>query len=137
MKFFKFLLAGTIFGIIMAQSEAMSWYRIQEMFRFQSFHMYGIIGTAVVLGALGVFIIKKFNIKDMYGDPIQFEPKERQWVKSILGGTLFGLGWALSGACPGPIVVNVGFGFTSMLIVLAFAVLGTFTYGYFRDKLPH
>jgi uncharacterized membrane protein YedE/YeeE len=137
MKFFKFLLAGTIFGIIMAQSEAMSWYRIQEMFRFQSFHMYGIIGTAVVLGALGVFIIKKFTIKDMYGDPIQFEPKERQWVKSILGGAIFGLGWALSGACPGPIVVNVGFGFTSMLIVLAFAVLGTFTYGYFRDKLPH
>ena len=137
MKFFKFLFAGTLFGIIMAQSEAMSWYRIQEMFRFQSFHMYGIIGTAVVLGALGVFIIKKFNIKDMYGKPIHFEPKERQWVKSILGGTLFGLGWALSGACPGPIVVNVGFGFTSMLVVLIFAVLGTFSYGYFRDKLPH
>lgn len=137
MKFFKFLLAGTIFGIIMAQSEAMSWYRIQEMFRFQAFHMYGIIGTAVVLGALGVFIIKKFNIKDINGNPIKFEPKEPQWLKSLLGGAIFGLGWALSGACPGPIVVNVGFGFTSMLIVLAFAVLGTFTYGYFRDKLPH
>jgi len=104
---------------------------------FQSFHIYGIIGTAVVLGAAGVFIIKKFKIKDLYGNPIEFQPKERQWVKSILGGTLFGLGWALSGACPGPIVVNVGYGLTSMLIVLFFAVLGTFAYGLLRDKLPH
>ena len=137
MKFFKFLLAGTIFGIIMAQSEAMSWYRIQEMFRFQSFHMYGIIGMAVVLGVIGVFLIKKFNLKDLSGQPIEFAAKEHKMLKSILGGTLFGLGCALSGACPGPIVVNVGYGVTSMLIVLFFAVLGTYAYGVLRDKLPN
>ncbi|MDG1253342.1 MAG: YeeE/YedE thiosulfate transporter family protein [Schleiferiaceae bacterium] len=137
MKFLKFLLAGIIFGIVMAQSEALSWYRIQEMFRFQSFHMYGIIGTAVVLGAVGVFMIKKFNLRDIQGNPIEFAAKEPQLIKSILGGTIFGLGWALSGACPGPIVVNVGYGITSMLIVLFFAVLGTYAYGLLRDKLPH
>jgi uncharacterized protein len=94
MKFFKYLLAGTLFGIIMAQSEAMSWYRIQEMFRFQSFHMYGIIGTAVVLGVVGVFLIKKFNLNDIQGNPIKFSSKEPQMVKSLLGGTLFGL-WSM------------------------------------------
>ncbi len=137
MKFFKYLVAGTIFGIVMAQSQALSWYRIQEMFRFQSFHMYGIIGTAVCLGVLGVFLIKKFQLKDIQGNPIEFAPKEPQMIKSLLGGTIFGLGWALSGACPGPIVVNIGYGISSMSIVLLFAVFGTYCYGILRNKLPH
>lgn len=137
MKLIKFLLAGILFGIVMAKSEAMSWYRIQEMFRFQSFHMYGIIGTAVVLGVIGVALIKKFNLKDLGGNPIAFHPKEKSVARYLIGGTIFGLGWALSGACPGPMVVNIGYGFFSMIIVFLFAVLGTFLYGIIKDKLPH
>lgn len=137
MKFIKFLLIGIVFGIVMAKSEAISWFRIQEMFRFQAFHMYGIIGTAVVLGVIFVALIKKFNIRDFAGNPITFYPKEKSIVRYLLGGIIFGLGWALSGACPGPMVVNIGYGFLSMIIVFLFAVAGTFLYGYFRDKLPH
>jgi uncharacterized membrane protein YedE/YeeE len=137
MKFIKFLLAGILFGIVMAKSEAISWYRIQEMFRFQSFHMYGIIGVAVVLGVIGVAIIKKFNLKDIYGQPIKFTPKEKSTTRYLLGGTIFGLGWALTGACPGPIVVNIGCGFVSLFVVFLFAVLGTYIYGHLKDKLPH
>lgn len=137
MKFIKFLVLGTLFGIVMAKSEAMSWYRIQEMFRFQSFHMYGIIGTAVILGVIGVALIKKYNIRDFHGNPITFYPKEKSTVRYLAGGTIFGLGWALSGTCPGPMVVNIGYGFISMIIVFLFAITGTFIYGYFKDKLPH
>ena len=137
MKFIKFLLAGTLFGIVMAKSEAMSWYRIQEMFRFQSFHMYGIIGVAVILGVIGVALIKKFNIRDFSGNPIAFHPKEKSTKRYLIGGTIFGLGWALSGACPGPMVVNIGYGFFTMAIVFLFAIIGTYLYGYFKDKLPH
>lgn len=137
MKLIKFLALGTLFGIVMAKSEAMSWYRIQEMFRFQSFHMYGIIGTAVFLGVIGVALIKKYNIRDFHGNPITFYPKEKSTVRYLLGGTIFGLGWALSGACPGPMIVNIGYGFFTMGIVFLFALLGTFLYGYFKDKLPH
>lgn len=137
MKFIKFLVLGTLFGIVMAKSEAMSWYRIQEMFRFQSFHMFGIIGTAVILGVTGVALIKKFNIRDFHGNPITFYPKEKSIVRYLLGGTIFGLGWALSGACPGPMVVNIGYGFITMIIVFFFAITGTYLYGYFKDKLPH
>lgn len=137
MKFIKFLVLGIFFGIIMAKSEAFSWYRIQEMFRFQSFHMYGIIGTAVILGMLGVFLIKKFNLKDFYGDPIRFYPKEKSITRYLVGGTIFGLGWALSGACPGPMVVNIGYGYLGMVIVFFFAIVGTYLYGYFKDRLPH
>jgi len=137
MKFIKFLVLGTLFGIVMAKSEAMSWYRIQEMFRFQSFHMYGIIGTAVTLGVIGVALIKKYNIRDFHGNPITFYPKEKSTMRYLLGGTIFGLGWALSGACPGPMVVNIGYGFISMIIVFFFAITGTFIYGYLKDKLPH
>ena len=99
MKFVKFLLLGVFFGIIMAKSEAMSWFRIQEMFRFQAFHMYGIIGMAVVLGAAGVALIKRFKVKDINGNVIQYADKEPGWIKGIVGGTVFGMGWAITGAC--------------------------------------
>jgi uncharacterized membrane protein YedE/YeeE len=137
MKFIKFLLVGIVFGIVMAKSEAISWFRIQEMFRFQAFHMYGIIGTAVVLGVLGVAIIKKFNIRDINGNPIVFLPKDKSIVRYLLGGSIFGLGWALSGACPGPMVVNIGYGFLSMVIVFFSAIVGTYLYAVIKDKLPH
>ena len=137
MKFIKFLLLGIVFGIVMAKSEAISWFRIQEMFRFQAFHMYGIIGTAVTLGVIGVALIKKFKIRDFHGNPILFNPKEKSIVRYLVGGTIFGLGWALSGACPGPMVVNIGYGFFAMAIVFLFALIGTFLYGYFKEKLPH
>ena len=137
MKFIKFLLLGVVFGVVMAKSEAISWFRIQEMFRFQSFHMYGIIGTAVILGVIGVALIKKFQIRDFHGNPIQFYPKDKSVVRYLAGGTIFGLGWALSGACPGPMVVNIGYGFLSMAIVFLFAIVGTYLYGVFKGRLPH
>ncbi len=137
MKFIKFLLLGIVFGVVMAKSEAISWFRIQEMFRFQAFHMYGIIGTAVVIGVIGVALIKKFKIRDFHGNPILFQPKEKSIVRYLIGGSIFGLGWALSGACPGPMVVNIGYGFFAMAIVFLFAIVGTFLYGYFKEKLPH
>ncbi len=137
MKFLKFLLVGIVFGIVMTKSEAVSWYRIQEMFRFQSFHMYGIIGTAVTLGVLGVFLIKKLKLRDISGNYISLQHKEKSVLRYLIGGTIFGLGWALSGACPGPIVVNFGLGFLSFGIVFFFALLGTFVYGLVKDKLPH
>ena len=137
MKLIKFLILGIVFGIVMAKSEAISWFRIQEMFRFQSFHMYGIIGTAVILGVIGVALIKKYKIRDFHGNPILFHPKEKSFTRYMVGGTIFGLGWALSGACPGPMVVNIGYGFFAMIIVFFFANVGTFLYGYFKDKLPH
>lgn len=137
MKFIKFLILGIVFGIVMAKSEAISWFRIQEMFRFQAFHMYGIIGTAVILGAIGVALIKKFQIRDFHGNPILFHPKDKSITRYLIGGTIFGLGWALSGACPGPMVVNIGYGFLSMGIVFLFAILGTYLYGLFKNKLPH
>ncbi len=137
MKFIKYLVVGILFGIVMAKSEAISWYRIQEMFRFQAFHMYGIIGTAVVLGIIGVALIKKFKLRDITGDPIRFYPKNKSVPRYLIGGIIFGLGWALTGACPGPMVVNIGYGFLSFGIVLIFATLGTYLYGVLRDKLPH
>jgi uncharacterized protein len=137
MKLIKFLLAGILFGIVMAKSEALSWYRIQEMFRFQSFHMYGIIGTAVTLGVIGVQLIKRMKIKDFEGNPILFHPKDRSVVRYLIGGSIFGMGWALSGACPGPMVVNIGYGYFSMVIVFLFAMVGTFLYGAVKDRLPH
>lgn len=137
MKLIRFLLLGIVFGIIMTKSEAVSWFRMQEMFRFQSFHMYGIIGTAVTLGVLGVALIKKFGLRDFQGNPITFYPKEKSVVRYLAGGTIFGLGWALTGACPGPMVVNIGYGYLAMVIVFVFALIGTFLYGVIKDHLPH
>lgn len=137
MKFIKFLIAGILFGIVMAKSEAISWYRIQEMFRFQSFHMYGIIGVAVVLGVVGVFFIKKMKLRDFQGNPIMFYPKDRSYPRYLIGGSIFGMGWALSGACPGPMVVNIGYGFLTMAIVFVFAIVGTYIYGAIKSYLPH
>jgi uncharacterized protein len=136
-KLIKFLVLGIVFGIVMSKSEAFSWYRIQEMFRFQSFHMYGIIGTAVISGVIGVALIKKFGIRDFAGNPILFHPKDKSYPRYILGGTIFGLGWALSGACPGPMVVNIGYGYISFMVVLLFAMVGTYLYGLIKDRLPH
>lgn len=137
MKSLKFILAGILFGVIMTKSEAVSWYRIQEMFRFQSFHMYGIIGTAVILGSLGVFLIKKFKLKDSQGNAIEFNNKDKSWAKYIIGGSIFGLGWAMTGACPGPMFVNLGYGYLTMGIVIAGSLVGTYLYGVVQKKLPH
>ena len=137
MKVIKFLLAGLLFGIIMTKSEAISWYRIQEMFRFQSFHMYGIIFSATAIGIVAILIIKKFKLKNIYGEPIRFNDKAMSVPRYLIGGTIFGLGWALTGACPGPIFVLIGHGYTVVLMVLFSALLGTFVYGLLRSKLPH
>lgn len=137
MKFIKFLLVGVFFGIVLVKSEAVSWYRIFEMFRFQSFHMYGIIGSAVLTGALLVFVFKKLKIKSTEGNPIQFSPKDKGFTRYMVGGIIFGLGWALAGACPGPMYILLGTGVFSMLLVIFAALLGTFTYGLLKDKLPH
>ena len=126
-----------IFGVVMAKSEAVSWYRIQEMFRFQSFHMYGIIGTAVTLGMLLTASIKKYKLRDISGTKIKFTDKEKSFVRYIAGGTIFGFGWAMTGACPGPMMVNVGAGYLPMLIVVVGAILGTWIYGALQKKLPH
>jgi hypothetical protein len=137
MKNIKFLVVGTLFGIVMFKSEAASWYRIQEMFRFQAFHMYGIIGLAVAIGIPMVAITKAKQLKDYSGQEIVFKSKSWSIPRYLIGGTIFGLGWALSGACPGPIVVNMGAGFAGYAVVLVSAVLGTLLYGVIRDKLPH
>lgn len=137
MKLIKFLFTGILFGIVMTKSEAISWFRIQEMFRFESFHMYGIIGTAVILGAIMVALIKKTQGKTVNGDPIKFNPKNMSIPRYLIGGTIFGLGWAMTGACPGPMFTLLGHGAWTILIVIASAVVGTYLYGALRSKLPH
>ncbi len=137
MKNLKFILAGILFGVVMVKSEAASWFRIQEMFRFQSFHMYGIIGTAVILGAVLFWLIKKLKLRDVSGNPIVINPKEMSYWRYLLGGSVFGLGWALSGACPGPMFVNLGSGFFPMAVVIIGGLLGTYLYGVLKDRLPH
>lgn len=121
----------------MTKSEAVSWFRIQEMFRFESFHMYGIIGTAVVLGAVLTFLLKKVNAKTLDGNEMRFKPKNMTIWRYLLGGTVFGLGWAMTGACPGPMFTLLGHGIYSILIVIISSVVGTFLYGMLRDRLPH
>ncbi|WP_210465517.1 DUF6691 family protein [Rufibacter roseolus] len=137
MKGLKFIITGLLFGIVMSKSEAVSWYRIQEMFRFQAFHMFGIMGTAVTLGVLAVFLIKRFQLRDVQGERITFQPKEKGIIRYLVGGTIFGLGWALVGSCPGPLFVNLGQGYWPILVAIAGGVLGTYFYGVLRDRLPH
>jgi len=137
MKYLKFILLGIFFGIIGTKSEFVSWFRIHEMFRFESFHMYGIIGSAVVLGAILILILKKGKIKGMDGEQISFRNKKESFTRYFLGGSIFGLGWALTGACPGPIYILIGNGYIVFILVWLSAVLGTFVYGLLRDKLPH
>lgn len=132
----KYLGTGILFGIILVKAEIISWFRIQEMFRLQSFHMYGVIGSAVVVGIISVFIIKRFNVKTIYGEKIEFNPKSFN-KGQIYGGLLFGLGWAITGACPGPVFAQIGAGSSVVVVTLLSAIAGTYTYGYFRDRLPH
>lgn len=132
----KYMIAGIFFGIVLVKAEVISWFRIQEMFRLQSFHMYGIIGSAVVVGALSVFLIKKFRIKTIYGEEIIFHPKKFN-KGQIFGGLLFGLGWAITGACPGPLFAQIGTGATVVVVTLFSAIVGTWVYGWLREKLPH
>lgn len=131
----KFLAAGILFGIVLVKSEVISWFRIQEMFRLQSFHMYGVIGTAVVVGIISVYLIKKFNVKTIQGDPITFYPKEFR-KGQVVGGVIFGIGWAITGACPGPLFAQLGTGATVIIVTILSAIAGTWVYGKFRDKLP-
>jgi uncharacterized protein len=132
----KYIVAGLLFGIILVKAEVISWFRIQEMFRLQSFHMYGVIGSAVVVGALSIWLIKKFHIKTIYGEPIEI-PKKPFNKGQIFGGLLFGLGWAITGACPGPLFAQIGTGATVIIVTLLSAIAGTWVYGKYRDKLPH
>lgn len=132
----KFTIAGVLFGIILVKSEVISWFRIQEMFRLQSFHMYGVIGSAIVVGIISVFIIKKFKIRSIDGEPIRFETKKFN-KGQIYGGLLFGFGWTLTGACPGPLFAQIGTGATVIIVTLFSAIAGTWVYGLLREKLPH
>ena len=132
----KYLAVGILFGIIFVKAEIISWFRIQEMFRLQSFHMFGVIDSAVFVGKISVLIIKKFNIKTIYGEEVEFHPK--QFNKgNIYGALLFGFGWAITGACPGPLFAQIGSGATVIIITLLSAIAGTWVYGLLRDKLPH
>ena len=137
MKHLKFLIIGIIFGIILSKSEVVSWYRIYEMFKFQSFHMYGIIGGAVVISMIFMQLFKKGIIKDINGNKIIPKPKKKGFISTILGGTLFGLGWGISGACAAPIFVILGFKLIPALIILFGALLGAFLYGLVSKKLPN
>ncbi len=137
MKYLKFLFTGILFGVILSKAEIISWYRIIEMFRFESFHMYGIIGSAVILGAIGVQVIKRKQVKTKEGGPITFSPKSMSFPRYLIGGILFGLGWALVGACPGPMFTLIGYGYLSIGVVIFGSLIGTFTYGLFRNRLPH
>ncbi len=137
MKLLRFVIVGFIFGVVLTKAEAISWYRIFEMFNFHSFHMYGIIFTAILTGVVGIRFIKKKEIKDYKGLPIEILDKEPSKFRYIIGGIMFGLGWGLVGACPGPIFVLLGAGIGTIGIVLIGSLIGNFIYGYFKDKLPH
>ncbi len=137
MKLIKFLLVGVWMGVIFSKSEIISWFRIYEMFKFKSFHMYGVIGSAVILGIIFIQLIKSSKMKSIQGEEISIAGKDKGWKRYLFGGTVFGLGWALTGACPGPMYTLFGSGFTSFLIVIFSAAVGTFVYGLLKNKLPH
>lgn len=132
----KYLIVGMLFGILLVKAEIVSWFRIQEMFRLDSFHMYGVIGSAVVVGAISVALIKKFRIKTVQGETVTIVPQVFDKGK-VYGGLLFGVGWAITGACPGPIFAQIGYGYAASIVTFFSAVAGAWTYGYFRSKLPH
>ncbi|MEP2448830.1 MAG: DUF6691 family protein [Balneola sp.] len=137
-NYIKYLLAGTFFGTVLIKSEVVSWFRIQEMFRFDSFHMYGIIGLGIAVAMISIQIIKRKNIKDMEGNAITIPPKDpKQVTRYIVGGTLFGFGWALTGACPGPLFSLAGAGYSIMIVPILSALVGTWVYGNIRPSLPH
>ena len=136
MKWFKFVFVGFIFGVILSKGEIISWYRIYEMFWFESFHMYGVIGSAVVIGIIGVQMIKYYDGKSIEGHLIEILPKKKSIYRYLIGGTIFGLGWAMTGACPGPMFILLGKGIYSIIIVIAGAVFGTFMYGILSKYLP-
>ena len=135
-NYIGYLVMGAIFGIILVKSEVISWYRIQEMFRLQSFHMFGVIGSAVVTGIISVWLIKKFNIKTIHGERILL-PARKFNKGQIYGGLIFGFGWAITGACPGPLFAQIGSGFSVVIVTLLSAIAGTWVYGLVREKLPH
>lgn len=137
MKLVQILVLGILFGITLSKAEIISWYRIYEMFHFQSFHMYGVIGSAVLFGIIAIQIIKKKQLKTFSGETPEFKNKEKSILRYLIGGIFFGLGWALVGACPGPMFILLGHGYESLLIVIISAILGTFLYGLFKNKLPH
>lgn len=137
MKALKYLLVGVFFGIVLTKSEAVSWYRIYEMFQFQSFHMYGIIMVAIGTGLIGIQIIKRNQWKNIKGVIFSIPNKEPGTFRYWIGGLIFGLGWALAGACPGPIFILMGSGYASVILVFIGALAGTFVYGVIKDKLPH
>ena len=137
MKYLKFLLVGIFFGIVLFKAEVISWFRIYEMFKFKSFHMYGVIGSAVVIGLVIMFLFKKRKLKSITGEPVFVEPKKKGVSRNLLGGIIFGLGWALGGACPGPMFVLLGKGVVAIIVVLVGAILGAFLYHAFKHKLPH
>jgi uncharacterized membrane protein YedE/YeeE len=133
---FKYLIGGIVFGIVLTKAEVISWFRIQEMFRLQSFHMFGVIGSAVLVGGLSIFLIKKYKIKTIYGEKIDLQSKSFN-KGQIIGGLLFGFGWAMTGACPGPLFAQIGTGSTVIIVTLASAIAGTWVYGLLKEKLPH
>ncbi|GAB2798484.1 hypothetical protein HNQ93_004279 [Hymenobacter luteus] len=136
MKYLKYLVLGTLFGIILTKSEVISWFRIQEMFRFQAFHMYGVIGSAVVVGLISIQLIKRNHLKTLGGKPIVIADKKFShgvWI----GGLLFGLGWAITGACPGPLFAQLGSGVPAAAVMILAALAGTWTYSALREKLPN
>lgn len=132
----KYLIVGLFFGLIFVKAEIISWFRIQEMFRLQSFFMYGVIGSAILVGMISIQLIKRFSIKTIHGEEIVV-PKKEFRKGQIIGGFIFGLGWALTGACPGPLFAQIGSGFTVIAVTLISAIAGTWTYGRFSDKLPN
>ncbi len=136
MRNLKYLMVGIIFGITFLKAEIISWFRIQEMFRFQSFHMFGVIGTAVVVGIISIQIIKRFKLKSIEGELIAI-PDKKFHKGQIFGGLLFGFGWAITGACPGPLYAQIGAGFSVVIITLLSAIGGTFFYGLIKEWLPH
>ena len=136
MRYLSYVLVGTLFGFVLTKSEAISWFRIHEMFRFQSFHMYGLMMSAVLVGMLSILLIKRFDVRTLSGDPIVIEPKPYN-RGTVIGGLIFGFGWAMTGACPGPLYALVGAGVYVMAAGLLAAIAGAWVYGLIRDRLPH